>query len=276
MPIVRKGKRNPLWVHTVEGIIWQVVPTGRGVLICETRDLEAKMTRFAGVNQTNGRGMWRNSSFGEQWWLGVETVCGGVLLLHKFAQPDMPEHRGLIAVDVESGRQLWQNDDVKFEGADGDSLFASRRGLAGEQFFQFDVRSGDALQAVTPSAMQREIPVGETEKRLFPIPLMNLQMEHSTIGARILPHCNIEKVVGAVEYVELGDALAFSVHERGSSSTPEQLLLDHRLVILSNSDIIFSDIITRNAPASVPDSFFVENDVLFFVQERTKLTAVHL
>lgn len=276
MSIVRKGNRKPLWVHTVEGVLWRVVPTGRGVLVCETRDVEKKMTHFAGVNQTNGRLVWQNSSLGEQWWLGVEAVCGDVLLLHKFAKPDMPEHRGMLAVDVGSGQLLWQNDELKFQAAGDDFFVASQRSLTGEQFFQFDHRTARVLREVASRATEWGNISGRMEKQLFPLPLSRLEPENSAIAARIRSHCDAKNVVGAVEYIEHERALAFSFHERRSSSSDEYAALDHRLIILSNDDMIFSDIIKRNSPVFVPDSFFVENDLLFFVRERTKLTAVPL
>lgn len=274
LSIVRKGKLKPLWVYTAEGILWRVVPTGHGLLVCETRDRERKRTRFVAISQADGRVAWQTAPF--DWWLGVEAVCGGVLLLHKFAQPDMPEHRGMFALDVESGRQLWHDDDLRFEGAAGDSFFASRRRLSGAQLFQFDARSAATLREVAPGALQQTVGSGETNGRLFPLHLLNLQMESSGVAARILPHVSIKCVVGVVEYVDLGNTLVVSFHERQSASADERHVFDHRLIILSNDDIVYSDIIARNTSAIVPESFFIENDRVFFVHERTMLTAVQL
>jgi hypothetical protein len=223
--------------------------------------------------------LWDNS-FGEQWWIGIEGVHDGILFLHKFAQPDMPEHRGIVAVEIRSGHVLWQNDGWKFEGASGNALFASSRSLTGGMFFEADFRSGittgefSSEEAVKQAAKVTTNGIPESEK--FPLFLPDIDSGDSEITSLIRNHSDAGRLVGPVEYLELRSLLVYAYHERTPSSTHERMVLDHHLNVVSEDEVLFSEILNRNAPAVMAGNFFVENDMLFFVHERTKLTAVQL
>ncbi len=276
---MRKGK--PAWRFTSGGVIWRVVPTGLGRLICESRDEQEKRTRFSCIDQSSGKQLWRDVSFGEQWWIGIEAVQSGVLLLHKFAQPDMPEHRSIIAVDIETGSTLWQNADAKFEGVEGSSVVASQKRLAGGVFFQINIRTGEIEREFTSNDATLTQMLGSSSGRperdgIFPSVLVDLQSDDSSAGRIIRSQCAARSVVGPVMYVERGDYVIFSYHERSPSSTERQPLFNNHVNVLHGGKNVFSAIVNHNVSAMVPECFFVENNILIFMNGRSTLTAVRL
>jgi len=80
----------------------------------EARDQDQKLVSFFALNAQSGVPLWRDLRLDEPWWAGIEAASDGVVLLHRFATPDMPQHKGILALDLKSGAQLWENRDVTF------------------------------------------------------------------------------------------------------------------------------------------------------------------
>ena len=105
-----KGRKyTPAWKYRTKGILWRVGPVGPASLAGEVRDPERKEVRFFCLDRLTGRVRWEGKQFGDPWWVGIECGIENVLLLHGYAHPDMPGHRGLIAVDTFTGDVLWSN-----------------------------------------------------------------------------------------------------------------------------------------------------------------------
>ena len=111
----------------------------------------------------------------------------------------------------------------------------------------------------------------------MPQPLFDLKTFDSPTNIAIRSHCNLELLAGEVECIERPGHLIFSHYQRASSPSSDNCL-NNVLTILDrqSGSILFTDIICHNSSAVVPENFFVQNDMLFFVHERTTLTAIGL
>lgn len=278
--VQKRGKLQPAWRFSPEGIIWRVVLTDSGRIFGEARNPEKKTVRFFAVDSSNGKPFWSGANFGEQWWIGIEGVSGETVFLHKYATPSMPEHKSIIAVDTRQGNVQWLNDDLRFECIAGGSLLASRHTILGPTFHVLNVMDGSVESTISESdALQlRRISSSESvgQKRM-PITLADFEDADESADL-IRHHCNEGRLIGNIEYMEHGSAVIFSYHERNSANANESLLVDSKVKIADKSTaaLLYEGSLASGSTSIVSDSFLVYDNMLVYVSERTTLTALDL
>lgn len=268
------------WRYTTEGVIWRLLTADRSRLIGEERDLSKKEASFFCLDQQTGKILWEHVQFGERWWVGIECAHRDVLLLHGFATPDLPGHKGITAIEIETGKRLWVNEDLKFLDAVDGSVFASRIVAEGEMFVELKHKTGkigrswlNDQQAIR-DARERSV---ATEHQLpeYPRPAGHLPPASVEMLKR---YYTSAEVVGNVEAIERDDVLVFSVHVRTAESTPERLRVDSILQVVDKrtAKIVFREQLATGAPAVAPEAFFVHNNMLFYIKSRNILAAIRL
>ncbi len=270
-------KLKPAWRYATGGIIWRVVPASADLLIGETRDLAKKQANFFCIHRKTGATQWEQRSFGEQWWIGIEAIHNGTLLLHKFATPDMPEHRAIIAIDAATGKELWRNEEAKFERVEAERLVATRRTPTVQVQMYLDVRSGVTIPGEIGAAIRQSHGRFDQQTAHFPVQLFDVQSEDSPTNVLIREHCNRDKLVGPIECCILNRVVIFAHHERASSSN-ERENLNTLLTVLDrgNGTLLFTETINQHSSVVVPETFFVEQEMLFYIRDRTTLSALSL
>jgi len=283
LEIVKRRTAEQAWVYRAKGVVWRVVPTSSGVLVGEDRKLDTKRTTFFCLNKTTGEVLWDGISFDEHWWIGIEAAHKDLVFLHGFSKPDMPDHLKIIALDVLTGRILWSSDDLRFILAVDDSIFASRDTISGRMIHELDLRTGAALRSWENDSEAlrlakfrlRSMTDHEYE---FPAPLKEHPVTDEPASSLIYNYCKREDVVGPIEALEREDFLFFSYHERLSPINSVEGHLRNQLNVVDMKDVnlVFSETLNRNVPAVVPDSFFVDSERLYFVKDRSSLTALNI
>lgn len=259
------------------------MPSKFGKLIGEERNIEQKQTTFFCLNQMTGETLWEGLSVGEGWWIGIEDVHRDVVYLHKFAAPDMPQHKEIIAIDILTGKQLWANADLAFVFAAGETIFATQESLEGRQIFELEYRTGAILRGwgsdeqVVREARIRSITQDEDSLEL-PKPVVDIADDPSSSAMYIRNHCPVEKVVGVVEGLDKDPVFVFNYHEQTPASTRDNLSVNNILNIVEKKtdSVVYHETLNRNARSIVPESFFVQGEMVFYVKERRILTAVRI
>nr|BCX01072.1 MAG: hypothetical protein KatS3mg041_1118 [Bacteroidota bacterium] len=83
-------------------------------LVAEVRDPREGQARIVALELDTGRVRWSWHNPEEPWWIGLEAVDQGLALVHGFADPRLPEHRGLIALDLATGQERWRSVEDSF------------------------------------------------------------------------------------------------------------------------------------------------------------------
>ncbi len=277
---LRKGKLSPIWRYETTGVLWRLVPTDAGKLLGEQRDLVKKSVSFFCLSQMTGEVLWENLAVGDHWWSGIEAVHRDVFFVHGFATPDLPEHKSITAVDLLSGTKLWSNDELNFILAVDDSVFASRNSLEGNHLLELEYRTGAILRSFgTNEEVLREARIRSAGSAVdllqFPAPLDKSDANIFEAIQKLVP---FEKLIGPVEMIELDGALIFNYHEPCPQQGKNELRVNNilRVIDKGSDSVIFGDIINAEAPAIVPESFFVQHGTLFYIKNRTTLTAVRI
>lgn len=279
--VPRRRKLKPTWTLTTGGVIWQLMPDRLGHLLGEERDLDRKTVTFFCVNRRSGELRWSGLSVGERWWVGMDTVQGGTLFLHGYATPDLPGHKGVTAIDIPSGRLLWNDPDLEFRGADGEQIVASQGGMTGQILMILDGRSGrvkEMLEADDPILLQvrAKESLGAETGMILPAPWG--EGDASSLRRLLDPLQRPQTRRSPLAYLSVSGAVIVAFHEslatagRGQASLRTVLNVFHA----ESGRVLFHDVLASHVDAPIADPFFVLDGMLCYVKERRVLTAVAL
>jgi hypothetical protein len=157
------GAAREPWDFTASGIIWKILPCAGRLIVGEDRDPAKKTASLFCVALDDGSVRWKGMSFGERWWTGIETVHRGVIIVHEYPVPSMPEHGNIIAVDAARGERLWENRGVAFAFAAGGRIVGSKDLFERKAFFEIDLDTGATgreLMAAEAGALRDEADEG--------------------------------------------------------------------------------------------------------------------
>ena len=274
---------KPSWAFTPRGTIWRLFAATSGELIIEARDQDAKRTAFLALDGDTGIPCWQDLVLDEPWWIGIEDVSGGVLLLHKFASPDMPQHQGIIAIELRTGKVLWSNNELIYWFAHENSVFAHRMMFDKRIVSELDLQTGQSIREFgedfESSLFQRREEAAQANQNRLQFPEMaefeDVDPRISGIMKREIPTAEIQ---GNIEYAVINNVVLVNYYVPSRESGDEGPSLDNHFKILDidNKRVLFSDTIFHNARAAVPDSFFVRNGMVYYIKDQKTLTAIRL
>jgi hypothetical protein len=282
IPLFKEKQQKPAWIFDAGTLIWRIYFTSNNLIVGETRNQETKSTSFFCVDIRTGTSLWNNMSFDEPWWIGIEAVHKKWMILHGFVRPDIPEHRGIRVVDIESGKLLWKNDDLSFWFIDNEKLYAHKYLFERHIACELDINTGmivqeysgnlDTFQTLRERVMQDE--AGRQSDVIFPDlfdekdaePVLRTVVQQMTEGRAL---------EGWIEYLSLHGILILS-HYRQTKNQSDASLLNNILSVydLKAEKTLYSEIIAREVKAPSPDSFFVKDNLVLFVNHQTMLTAL--
>ena len=150
LSIFKGEKLKPLWRFETKSpsvIIWKLLISPDGILAGEERDTETKTATLFALYVPSGKMIWRDAAIDEAWWFNSERATSDNIFIQKFRKPDMPEPKGIIALDIHSGQVRWEQPDVSMLFEHGGKVFAQREAIGRKEFFAIDSISGEVLEA---------------------------------------------------------------------------------------------------------------------------------
>ncbi len=262
------------WRYQPGGVIWSIHPAGRGKIVGEERDVARKATRFFCIELRGGRIQWDKKSFEEPWWVGIEAVHRDVMFLHGFVTPELPVHRGVTAVDLVTGRKLWSHATFTFACPGEHGVVVKQEAYDGDGLLEVDLRTGSVLG--TPSSPPEVKPPLSDDAFVIPVPLQETGSVADLPVRGIRRFLQDKEVAGEPEAVLLGEAVVFSYYEYAPRAAGTGDGLRHRLAAIDRASgtVVYDDVLDETRSTIVPDSFFIAENMLCYVRERTQLTAV--
>jgi len=271
------------WTYAAQGSIWRILFSTSGNVVGECRQHEQKTVSFFCLDERSGAVLWQDVRLDEPWWVGIEAVSRDVVLLHEFANPGVPEHKGIIALDVGSGSVLWRNTELTFWFAFNDSVYAYQPKFEKRIGYKLSLRAGaveeeygdalDDLYALRTLALNEQ----QQEDFLFP-EILEEDPGNAEIQAIIRKGTKGTPLHGQVEFIRRQSLVLMNYYTPGRSSTPESLVLENRFSIydLERQSKVFSEILATDAKAPTPDSFFIKGSLVYFIKQHNILTALRL
>jgi hypothetical protein len=278
--LLRRQAFRPSWEYTTKGILWRLQPASGGMLVGEERDIETRTASFFCVDLSDGRSLWKEQTYGEQWWTGIETVYRDTLLLHGYASPDMPEHRGITGVDVATGTFLWSNSELTCVATLQGNVRAARTLSGAALQCELDRRTGAIIREIGPDTGGSTLPGRGNDEVLsdvlFPVILPEGAAGDSELSLLFREANLADSIAGPVEYVDIGDRIIVGFHEHDPASTKDAPRYRSLLAVIQRTQraLLFRVTIDEAVSFPAPDAFLVIGETLLFVRGRRTLTAI--
>lgn len=267
-----KLKKN--YSFTNKRQIWRLIPTDTGKLIIEERNTDTKQVYFNCLQIDSGKKIFKNLQLDEKFWIGIEAVYKDVIFFHKFAKPDMPQHLGIIAFDINNQKILWRLPDQSFQLAAKDTVYSYQQLFERKKYFALNFETGEEYDEVTVTdelinKLNDEMyNANEQTGYIFPSAYSALS-ENNAVTNEYLENYKKENVItGKIDYLLLYSHLLFSFHTVNSNGT----LKNHfKAVDLSTGKFILEEVLNKESKLFIPESFFIKDDLLFLLIEKTRL-----
>jgi hypothetical protein len=267
-------KLKKLYKHHNGKQIWRILPTANNKIVLEERDAKTKEVFFSCLEIESGRKLFSELQLEEKNWIGIESIYNDLIYFHVYRKPDMPAHKSIIAFDIPSQTILWQNENYVFSFVYSDKVFCYQQRFESRVFFALDYLTGTVVEDfgidVTVINQIREKADEEFWKQnyLFPENFIRTKTgdeEYQKFLQQILLN-NVVK--GEVSYLKIIDLLLFHYHEISKTNTLNNIFV---AVDLSKNKILLKETLDKNLVNLMPESFFVKDNFLFLIVDKTKL-----
>ncbi|MGE5353285.1 MAG: DUF4905 domain-containing protein [Acidobacteriota bacterium] len=265
---------NKKYSFTNNRQLWRILLSESNKLIIEDRDTEGKQAFFNCLEASTGEEIFRNFQLEEKFWVGIEAIYKDIIYFHKYAKPDMPGHKEIIAFDIVEKKILWHESDLSWLFVHDNLVYAFKQKFEGWNFFSLDYRTGEIIEEIGNDAEKVNSirnSIDEMQKYrgyLFPETFHQDKIEDIEIKQIIEQITNGRDVAGNVEYVKYDHLLLFTFYAR----VFEKSLVNRFLCAdIRTGKIIFEDVLNANANAFVPDSFFMKDNLVFLLKEKKEL-----
>ena len=249
---------QPNITHQFKSTVWRLeIDPNRDIIFAEIRDSADKKVRFAALSLKTGRVLFDDLETEERWLTGIETAYDGVLLLHNYQSETGPVHKGLVAIDGETGKTLWNNYTIAFDhlSINGPVVYDSR--LQSPKLFLADSRTGATQRPYDPS-----IDMGIDNHIILPDALASgfwasLPLTNKPFG-------------NTVHYLDHNNRRIVSLH-----TFAEGALRQH-LYILNEGEIVYEDLLNTDIQKLQPESFLLYKGHLIYLKNQSQLKILNL
>lgn len=253
--------------------IWRVIPAD-DKLIIEERDTEAKVAFFNCVSLSNGSRILDSFQPEEKFWTGIEAVKDNIIYFHNFEKPDMPSHRSVIAFSLIEKKILWQNQDLKFSFLLGKFIYCYRESFEGRKFFALDRITGKMVEELKDENIIKSLQQKANQEVLYPGCLFPQSFSFAELSEAeevwFAQFKNENIPIGEPEFIRYSNYTFFNFHKINDDGTLKNIF---RVVNYLENKNIFEEILNDKINAIVPDSFFIKDDLLFLLKEKSELKA---
>jgi hypothetical protein len=262
------------YLHKNNRQIFRLIPTDTGKIIIEERDAEKKQAYFNCLRIDSGKKIFKHLQLSEKFWLGIESVYNDVIFFHKFAKPDLPQHNGIIAYDINNKQIIWEDENRTFLFIKDEKIYAYQQMFEDREFVTLNYSTGEVIEELGTDFdsinLLREEAITSEDYSSYRFPVsFNLSSSGEQRADEMLSKLREDYLIsGAIEYVLFNDLLMFNFHEINSDKTLKNIF---KAVDLSNGKYILEVTLNSRANAFAPDSFFVKDDLLFLLIERKML-----
>ncbi len=256
--------------------MWHVRVASEMLLLGEDRDPEARQATFFCLKMRNGEEVWRKGDYGDRWWIGITAIFNDTLLLHGFSSPDLPIHRGIIAIDLSDGSKKWERPDLVVQGTNGKNLVGHSFASSGEEYLEVSPMTGETLGALDRQSAQ-EFPSLEDAVE-FPVPVEEVRTGNDELLKQIAPSLAGLECEGPILAFARRNRVAISLHERRPITLQSDPRFRHSLQLIDTASgrTMLRRVLDDDTSRLIPDPFFVHRDTLYCVRERRTLMAIPL
>lgn len=267
-------KLKKLYIHDNGKQIWRIIPTTNNKLVIEERDAKTKEVFFSCLEIESGRKIFNDYQLDDKSWIGIETVYNDIIFFHSYGNHEMPAHKSIIAFDIQSKNILWQNDNYVYSFIYDDIIYCYQQRFESRVYFALNYLTGEMNKEFgtdNSQILQLKEKANEDfgkQNYLFPEYFDRNDLgneEYQKYLQKIIADYTIK---GDVSYLKVRNLLMFNYHEVSNANTFTNIFI---AVDLMKNKIQLKEILDKNLINLMPESFFVKDDFLFLIVDKTKL-----
>jgi len=246
---------QPYISEQFNGDIWRMeIDELSDILVAEIRDSANKQVSFASLSLSNGAVYFKGLMLPERWLTGIEAVYDGVLLLHNYQSEAAPMHKGLVAVDAFSGRELWSNYALAFDhlSAEGPVIYDTH--FHPRKLFLANIETGATKRLFEPSVYQE-------------LKISIIVPDVKTPDSTDLPVHPYGESIHCLDYNNLR---IVSLHALKAG------VLTQQIFIKDGSHIVYHDMLNADIQKLQPESFIMHNNRLIYIKDKSELKVLAL
>ncbi len=267
-----------LYSFTNKRNIWRLVPSSSGYMVIEERDMESKQVYFNCLRTNDGKVYFKNFQLDEKYWVGIEAIHNDIIFFHKFRKPDMPAHKGIYAFEISSEKVIWQNDDFIFQLAKDDMVYAFQMGFEGRNYYSLNMRTGEVIKEFGGDVNEvnnlREALMNDDFAKSFSYPEQLRDVKSDTVLEPLFKGVLENKlIVGDISWLRFRDFILFNYHLKNSDGTISNYF---KLFDAAKQKFVIEETLNSDVKKLIPESFFMINDMLFLLKEKTKLVVYRI
>jgi len=267
-------KLKKLYKHDNKKQIWRILPSTDNKVVVEERDPVSKEVFFCCFDIESGKKIFNEFQLDEKSWCGIEAIYKDIIYFHLYGKPDMPDHKSIIAFDIKSQTILWKNDSYKFSSVYEDKIYCFNQGFESTAYYTLDYLTGDVIDDLgTDISIVKQIKEKADEEfwkqnYLFPS-FFNRNDDAVEIHEKHLQDLiNNKAIKGEISFIKINDILLYSFHEVNKNNLLNNIFYSYDLL---KNKILFEETLDKNLINLMPESFFIKDNFLFLIVDKTKL-----
>ncbi|MCX6164088.1 MAG: DUF4905 domain-containing protein, partial [Ignavibacteriae bacterium] len=152
MKIFNKNKLKIFWSFSQSGNIWRFIFGGDKYIIGETRDTVNKKLYLFTLDFNTGKVFLTDYSFENyNFWVSIEGANENVFFLGRFEKPELPYQKNIIALDIETGQKLWENEKYSYLLNTEDQIFGIQKKFESNEIAELDLKTGEIIKILNES-----------------------------------------------------------------------------------------------------------------------------
>lgn len=280
-----KYKIKPEWVFNQNGNLWKFVFGGKEFIAGETRDLENKKLYLFTIEIQSGKKLLSNFMFEEgNYWISIEGASQSILYLHRFEKPELPYHKNIIALDLETGKKLWENEEFQYFFSTEEKLFGIKQMFEKSDLAEINITDGKVIRQITeeeyPGILELKRKSDEDlYTEYYDYPKSVAQYPPDDIAGNII-HQTVTNTEGDVEYILKGDKLFFNYYKPAEIDVKDITRKYFRNVFcvfdVTTGEKLYEDVLNKRSSFNVPDNFFCKENFLYYLREKKDIVSIKL
>ncbi|MDT3694892.1 MAG: DUF4905 domain-containing protein [Ignavibacterium sp.] len=267
-------KIKKLYKHDNKKQIWRILPTAENKVVLEERDPVSKEVFFCCFDIESGKKVFNQWQLDEKNWCGIESIYKDIIYFHLYGKPDMPDHKSIIAFDIKTQEILWSNDSLRFSSVYDDKVYCFKQGFESSIYYSLDYLSGDIIEDLgTDISTVKQIKEKSDEEfwkqnYLFPSYFKRTDDTIEDYNKYLKDLIDSRVIKGEISFIELNDLLLYSFHEVSRNNSLNNIFCAYDRL---RNKIVLEETLDKNLANLIPESFFVKDNFLFLIVDKTKL-----
>lgn len=256
--------------------IWRLMIGDSDKLLIETRNIEAKEVYFNCVDLIKGKSIFKGLQMIEKFWIGIETVYRDIIYFHEFAKPNMPEHKRIIAFDLNKRIVLWKNDELAFLCLIDDKVYCFSKKFEGRNIYSLDYLTGEKMEDLgdDPKLMNDILKTSQSKDDYSDYEYPEIINQNYDSEFQELVNEELNGIFSnKVELISFEDHIFFNYYVKTKNN-----LLDNKFAVynIEKKKKVLSDTLNRNLNSFSPDSFFLYKRFLIILKNKAEIICYKL